>query len=327
MTSGRPGATPQDWLLRLLPLALLIILGLTGLRGAVATPRWNGPLHRDGLVIGLALEVVLGTLLVITIGRRSAGLDAQRADPAAVNPAAVKLRGVLIFVLSAGMIAVAVTIFFGLHLHLFTAKPSQPIIRRTATATPKVTVPPPGSVRGSTFHIPVAALLYALLVVVLLAGVVLSIWWARRLRPSIAPREDDFIAEDSEDLREAVESGRSALRTLDDARAAIIACYVAMESSLAERGAARGIADTPDELLARATETGIVRGAAAARLTALFYEARFSSHPLDHRQRDAAEQALDELAAALAETESARAEPAGAGQAGTGPAGAGGAGA
>ena len=319
MTSGRPGATPQDWLLRLLPLALLIILGLAGLRGVVATPRWNGPMHRDGLVVGLALEVVLGTLLVITIGRRSGGLDAQRADPAAVNAVAVKLRGVLIFVLSAGMIAVAVTIFFGLHLHLFTAKPSEPIIRRTATATPKVTVPPLGSVRGSTFHIPVAALLYASLVVVLLAGVVLSIWWARRLRPSIAPREDDFIAEDSEDLREAVESGRSALRTVDDARAAIIACYVAMESSLAERGAARGIADTPDELLARAKETGIVRGAAAARLTALFYEARFSSHPLDHRQRDAAEQALDELAAALAETESAKAGPAGAGQAGNGP--------
>jgi len=53
MTSGRPGATPQDWLLRLLPLALLIILGLAGLRGVVATPRWNGPLHRDALVIGL----------------------------------------------------------------------------------------------------------------------------------------------------------------------------------------------------------------------------------------------------------------------------------
>ena len=85
----------------------------------------------------------------------------------------------------------------------------------------------------------------------------LSIWWARRLRPSITPSEDDFIAEDSEDLREAVESGRSALRTLDDARAAIIACYVAMENSLAERGAARGVADTPDEVLARATETGI----------------------------------------------------------------------
>ena len=39
--------------------------------------------------------------------------------------------------------------------------------------------------------------------------------------------------DESEDLRKAVESGRSALRTLDDARAAIIACYVAMEASLA----------------------------------------------------------------------------------------------
>ncbi len=316
---GTPGEWPrpalaQPWLVRLLPLVLLIILGLAGLRGMVTAPRWDGPLHRDGLVIGLALEVVLGTLLVITIGRSSASQDAQTAGPAAVYPVAVKLRGVLIFVLSAGMIAVAVTIFVGLHLHLFTAKPGKPIRPSGAAARPKTTALPQGSLRGSTFHIPVAALLYALLVVVLLAGVVLSIWWARRLRPSIAPREDDFIAEDdSEDLREAVESGRSALRTVDDARAAIIACYVAMESSLAERGSARGIADTPDELLARAKETGIVRGAAAARLTALFYEARFSSHPLDHRQRDAAEQALDELAAALAETEAAQAEPAGAG--------------
>jgi hypothetical protein len=108
-----------------------------------------------------------------------------------------------------------------------------------------------------------------------------------------------------------VESGRSALRALDDARAAIIACYAAMENSLAERGAARAAADTPDELLARATDSGLVRGTAAARLTALFYEARFSSHPLDRGQRDAAEQALDELAAALAGSGSA--EPAGAG--------------
>jgi hypothetical protein len=74
-----------------------------------------------------------------------------------------------------------------------------------------------------------------------------------------------------------------------------------MENSLAERGTARALADTPDELLRRATATGIVRGTAAARLTELFYEARFSSHPLDRGQRDAAGQALAELAAALAE--------------------------
>jgi hypothetical protein len=78
-----------------------------------------------------------------------------------------------------------------------------------------------------------------------------------------------------------------------------------MEASLAQRGAARGAADTPDELLARATGQGVVHGTAAVRLTALFYEARFSSHPLDPGQRDAAEQALDELAATLHAAQSA----------------------
>ncbi len=293
MTSRQPGATPQHWPLRLLPLALLIILGLAGLRGAVATPRWDGPLHRDGVAVGIALEVVLLILFLVTIRRTESG--SQEEVPR-------KLRSLLLFALGAGAVAVAVATLVGLHLLLFTptAKPA----RRPAapTATPSRPALRPGPAHGSVFHIPVAALLYTLLIVVLLAGLVLSIWWARRLRPSIGSREDAFIAHDSEDLREAVESGRSALRTVDDARAAIIACYVAMENSLAERGTARGIADTPDELLARARQSGIVRGTAAARLTALFYEARFSSHPLDHRQRDAAEQALDELAAVLAET-------------------------
>jgi hypothetical protein len=71
-----------------------------------------------------------------------------------------------------------------------------------------------------------------------------------------------------------------------------------------------------------------VRGTAAARLTALFYEARFSSHPLGRRQRDAAERALDELAAALAETQPPEKADAGAGTGGggTGGGGTGGAG-
>ena len=297
MTSRQPGATPQHWPLRLLPLALLIILGLAGLRGAVATPRWDGPLHRDGVAVGIALEVVLLILFLVTIRRTESG--SQEEVPR-------KLRSLLRFALGAGAVAVAVATLAGLQLHLFTltAKPPR---GSAAPAAPPQPALRPGPAHGSVFHIPVAALLYTLLIVVLLAGLVLSIWWARRLRPSIGSREDAFIAHDSEDLREAVESGRSALRTVDDARAAIIACYVAMENSLAERGTARGIADTPDELLARARQSGIVRGTAAARLTALFYEARFSSHPLDQRQREAAEQALDELAAALAETGAAAA--------------------
>ncbi len=293
--AGRgPGGVPGQWQL-VLPLTLLIILGLAGLRGVVVTPRWNGPLHQYGVAIGVALEVVLITLLLVMFRRRAA---AQRAQTD--NAVAAKLREVLILVIITGMIGVVIAVIIGLHLYLFTPKPApKSKVRSGPLPTPKL--PRPGAQHASAVHIPVAALLYALIIVVLLAAVVLSVWWARRFQLAAGGgREDGLIAEDSEDLREAVESGRSALRTVDDARAAIIACYAAMETSLAERGAAREAADTPDELLARATTSGIVHGGAAARLTALFYEARFSSHPLAASQRDEAERALDELAQALA---------------------------
>jgi len=327
-TTGRPG-TPEDtghprrgprpasdlsWPL-VLPLTLLIILGLAGLRGAVTAPRWNGPLRHDGAVIGLALEVILAVLLAATIRRRSRALRAAPLGGAPANDVPAKLRGVLLFVLGAGMIAVAVGIIVSLHLRLPSAAPTVPGSSAKPTAAPKLKHAPSLS-PVEIFHVPLAAVVYVLLIAALVAAAVLSTWWSRRFRPSLRARHGDLIAEDPEDLREAVESGRSALRTVDDARAAIIACYAAMESSLAERGTARGVADTPDELLARATESGLVRGTAAARLTALFYEARFSSHPLDRGQRDAAEQALDELAAALAEAKAARPEPT---EAGAGP--------
>jgi hypothetical protein len=308
-TTRKPSAqraAARRVLAQVLPLILLIVLGLVGLRGVLTQPRWNGPLHQDGVVIGLALEVMLLVLLVLTWRRHAAArVAAMRALLAGTGPdteVAAKLRAVLFFVLGGAMIAVAVTLLVGLHLHSFLPTRTKPNPFRTPTPTPSASAP--GAQASSTFHLPWAALLYGLLVVLLIAAVLLSIWWARRLRPSVAAKPDGFIAEDPESLREAVESGRTALRELDDARASIIACYVAMEASLAQRGAARGVADTPDELLARATEQGIVRGAAAARLTALFYEARFSSHPLDPGQRDAAERALDELAAALDAAES-----------------------
>jgi hypothetical protein len=289
------------------PLALVIILGMAGLRGSVVQPRWNGPLRHDGTAIGISLEVVLGVLLVMTLRRRSASHRAQQ-----VSEVAAKLRGVLIFVLGGGMIAVAVVIIIGLHLSLFTAARTPPLSPVTPKPLPTRRLPArlPHLAPG---HFPVAPLLYGLLIAALLVAIWISVWWSRRFRRPGLSHAGGLIAEDSENLRDAVESGRSALRALDDARAAIIACYVAMESRLAERGAARAAADTPDELLARATQSGIVHGTAAARLTALFYEARFSSHPLDRGQRDAAGHALDELAAALTRSEPAGALPIGEG--------------
>jgi len=292
--------TARQQLARLLPLALLVVLVFAGLRGAVPAPRWNGPLRAGGAAIGLALEGVLGVLLVITLRRGAAAARAARGRPYTEaddeTDVAAVLRFVLRWVLGAGMVAIATVLIVNLHLHFFTV-PKRPRLR--PVPPPRYPRTPPGSARGGPgFSIPVGPILYGLLVLALVAAVVISVWWAARLRRPAAPKS---IAGDldAEDLREAVESGRVALAGLDDARAAIIACYLAMEGSLADRGTARGVADTPDELLSRAVAARVVRGAAARRLTELFYEARFSSHPLGTDQRDAARQALDEIAAEL----------------------------
>jgi len=291
----------RQQLARLVPLALLVVLAVAGLRGVVPAPRWDGPLRAYGVAIGLALEVLLAVLLVITLRRDHAARRAAAKRPHAQSDlddeieAPAALRFVLRWLIPAGMVAIGAVLISNLHLHWFT------VPRRSLLRLPKRPLPY-GRGKGlqgtGTLNVPIGALLYGLLIALLIAALVISIWWAARLRRAapVVPAEGD-IAEDSAGLRDAVESGRAALAAnIDDARAAIIACYLAMEDSLALRGTARAVADTPDELLARAVSSGLVRGGAARWLTALFYEARFSSHPLGRQQREAATLALDELA-------------------------------
>jgi hypothetical protein len=293
--------TARQQVARLLPPALLVVLAIVGLRATVQGPRWDGPLRAYGVAIGVALEVVLGVLFVITVRRDAAAMRATGPSQAGADGHDVTVPGALRFVLrwvlGLGMLTIAGVLIANLHLHWF-IKPTKQVLPPVKTSRPR-TPTTSGGGGGSAFHIPVGPVLYGLLIAALVAAVVVSIWWAARLRRAAAPAPGDFV-EDSEGLREAVESGRAALaEEIDDARAAIIACYLAMERSLADRGTARAAADTPDELLARAVHSGIVRGGAARRLTTLFYEARFSSHPLGADQRTAASRALDDLAAEL----------------------------
>jgi hypothetical protein len=292
--------TARQQIARLLPLALLVVLVAAGLRGVVPAPGWNGPLRAYGVVIGIALELVFGALLVVVRRRDAAARRAAESRP--YDPADAEkdfeppqaLRFTLRYLLTVGMIGIAVVLLTNLHLHFFSRLNSLPPLNHKLRTPPKAKLPAGGGV----VHIPLGPILYALLVIAIVAAVVVSIWWSTRLRRPAAPLVIEDVS--TEELREAVNEGRAALIGIDDARAAIIACYVAMERRLADRGTARGVADTPDELLSRAVAGGVVRGGAAGRLTALFYEARFSTHPLGAGQRDAASAALDELAAELA---------------------------
>jgi hypothetical protein len=297
----------RQQLARVVPLAVLVVLAAIGLRGEVAGPRWDGPLRAYGVPIGIAAEVICVVLLVIIYYRehlaRRQEFEALHAQPAPAPDAddrdvARSLRLHLRALLGVAIISITVTLLLNLQLHMFTSLPHR-IVKLPAPISPKTPRPagPVVAVSGTVLH----SLLYGLLIVALLTALIVSIWWARRLNAAVALPGllGDAEVEESEGLREAVASGRAAMADLDDARMAIIACYEAMERSLAERGTARGVAGTPDELLGRAIDRKVIRGEAARRLTGLFYEARFSSHELGAGKRDAAVAALDELAAEL----------------------------
>jgi hypothetical protein len=307
-SAADPGATAaQARLTRILLAVLLTALVVAALRGRIRLHGQTGPYQGDGIAVGAILEAVLAVLLVALLIR------ARRAPAGAIL--AARLRAVLRPLLITGLIANPVVLLVVTPLRTHPRQlgvPGQPVPTPSSTASPGR----PAAHGSAAIHIPVTALLYTLLVIALIAGIVVCAILLRRRQaavsyPQAAPDADARRA----GLRDAVESGRSALRAFGDAQASIIACYLSMEESLAGAGAVRDAADTPDELLAKAAGAGLVRGAAAARLTGLFYEARFSSHQLGAEQRDAARQALRDLADDLAEPPAGQAST---GQASTG---------
>jgi membrane protease YdiL (CAAX protease family) len=94
----------------------------------------------------------------------------------------------------------------------------------------------------------------------------------------------------SSSLARAAELGLAEVTTPGrDPRAAIIACYSAMERGLAEAPDAAPLAsDTPSEVLARAVDHGALHSHAAAQLVELFTEARFSPHEMTEKHRESA---------------------------------------
>ena len=116
--------TARQQIARLLPLVLLVILVVAGLRGEVSAPRWNGPLKADGVAIGLALEVILAALLTVTlrrdaVARRAAERRPYTGEDVDIEPSAA-LRFTLKWLLGACMVAVAVVLISDLHLHFLT---------------------------------------------------------------------------------------------------------------------------------------------------------------------------------------------------------------
>ena len=167
-------------------------------------------------------------------------------------------------------------------------------VTRPATRTPDVRNLGDGPTLEWTRVLSVLSFLL-LAVVVAAAGVYL---WRYLTRPAWPEDPSTYAAHEDEPerLAQVVDDARRVLLEGTDARSAVIACYVAMEKSLADSGTARRASDTPQDLLERAVVGGEDARAAAAELTALFREARYSTHPMDDGHRDRAGAALAEIA-------------------------------
>ena len=271
---------------------VLILLAAAGTRAAWPSVNGSWPGGGRVAVVGGVTELVLAALLITLRWHR----PALTAPGPGEEDLAARMRRLLNAALIVALIGVPVLVLLT-EVKLSQARPAPP--------------PPPSKLgkhhpsprplpHYSSFRIPplVLYLIVAALIAVLIV-LALRAWLYQRGR-SVRAEVPDLDVELTEDeLARAVESGQAALLEIDDARLAIIRCYLAMEHSLAQAGAVRGEAETPDELLARAVAADLVARAPASLLTSLFYEARFSTHPMPPAKRDQARGALSDLAAEL----------------------------
>lgn len=306
MNKGTVGQGGRIRVPRLVPAfaaVLLLALGAAGLAAAKGSATHSaGPLVRQWWLFAAAV-LVAGIVALVKLRERISATDPDSTAQARLNRGAVAVIAVLTAALPIGLF---------LMRQLPTAQQSECVtqcINTLSTGTSQRETPPqmPGktTTHQNSIHVPlglilsIVGILLALVIAAAVIALVIRLLALGRAEPEIggAPAA---LAEDVEDesaLGAAVLAGRSALE--GEARAAIIACYAAMEDSLTEAGVPRLESDSPTDLLARATRRGVVDGPAPRLLATLFREARFSTHPMDARHLDQARGALDEITAQL----------------------------
>jgi hypothetical protein len=290
-TSARAGRTDRTAAWRVAAVAVLLALTAAGLRsrGTFSHAPDRVLAGASGTVLATALAVTEGValvafalVLVMARPRRKPRPD-EDEPPRPPFPWWAKTLAVLA---SVAVMVTPLAILLTLRTRPRTAAQARPGALASGGA-----VPPrlPATAHGSPWPL-IAGMLIALALLVALTA------WSRhaRRRPARPPGDQARLA-----LGESLAAGRAALAGPRDPRAAIIACYAAMERGFAAAGSVPAAADTPAEVLARATGAGLVRSGSAVRLAGLFRLARYSSEPMTSADSAAAAAAVDQMQADL----------------------------
>jgi hypothetical protein len=273
--------------------AVLLALTVTGLRarGTFAHGGNQTAAGASGAVLATVLSAAEGLAVIAFIvvlasarpQRQPKGDDDDEELWRPRIPRWAKAVGVLLAV------AVLVTPF----AVLLTRKPRQLGPRPLPSGPPKVSLGHAATSSASDLWPLIIGMVIAIAIVVALTRP------ARRKRSARArPANGTRLAA----LLDSVAAGRDALGAGGEPRAAIIACYAAMERGFAAAGSAPAVADTPAEVLARATRAGLVRPEPAETLTGMFRRARYSTHPMTSADSLLAADALTQMRSDLGQS-------------------------
>src|SRR6266581_5100982 len=231
--------------------AVVLLLGLAALgsvaRGVTrlsAAGMLAGPVRPVTVIAGVAAVagcLVLAVVLILQASReRPSGKSSRIPEPAPLWARVFTVFMVLALFASAG--AVVLVAFTGRY------RGRRPKVAPSVMQALRHAADP-GHSSGTAGT---AVLLLAVVVALMVNVVAVVVLWRRR-RKATAPRQ---VARPSP-LAAAVAAGGSAFGATAGVREAIIACYAAMEDTLAAAGSPRRAADTPEELLDRAMRDGV----------------------------------------------------------------------
>jgi hypothetical protein len=260
------------------------------------------------LIVDIALLTISVAIIGIAIITRLRGRHARRpgagglpASPGTMGRPTWRFSLIALGVVIAWLLFVLLLMRLGVHGPGAQTAPGSPMVPDPGSATPTTNPVPrqPDSPDESGtnvvgYLVPPMLILMALIVV----GTAIASRRQRRAATSWTVADDapeaPAAAGAAESLARAAEVGLAEIGDLSrEPRAAIIACYAAMERELTHvPGAVPQDCDTPSEVLARAVDHHALRADSATQLVELFEEARFSPHVMNESHRDVAVDAL-----------------------------------